>query len=171
MLLNWLRVELEQQRCKVEKEAKNKLCCKLNWSYTENITSSDEMYLQFKKFTYPFQKNLEFTLKKIMIAFLNTKGGIAFIGVDKKQATGKQAGQGAKKLNIIGMALAYNLFPEIYNTFVKLLEDIYPKHQGFPSKKARQTSQFLIRDRLKMPINDYISIEFSPIINLKTLEN
>lgn len=94
-----------------------------------------------------------FHLKKTIVGFLNTGGGIIYIGIqeDKQKITA-----------VTSMELKDNKKLEVYNFFKDLVDkNVNPKHKGFDVSDKNVP----IFDCQKIPINDYISLEMMPVVN------
>lgn len=70
------------------------LCCRKFLYQGENIYENNDTRIELVNYNYPFKNQEILSIKKTICSFLNTEGGILYVGIEKSP-NGKRTAIGA----------------------------------------------------------------------------
>ena len=155
--LNWMREQLDAV---VSRMKTSLLCCRSLFRKEEILEANEGRSQEFKRYTWPISApNIKNHIKKTIVGFLNTHGGIIYVGVYEDKE---------KKNTVTGIMLDRTKLKEVHDFFRGLVDEVYPKHNGFEVTRETTITRF---ESNRIPINQYVSLEFLPVVEKQEYYN
>lgn len=151
MMLNCIKIKVEALSYTLH--AEDYFCCKIHFQLQFKTKCPEDQNKEFKKYYWPLEKpSLVIHLQKTVASFLNSSGGIIYIGLYEDKN---------KLVSVVGMALRPKEKKD-FLCFMKstILSEIYPR---IPEEGGFEDGEHVL--------NKYVSVDFLDIFEEETLLN